>query len=469
MDTDPLLLSRIQFAFTITFHIIFPAFTIGLAAWLAVIEAMSQTSGRPIYRRLFDFWLKIFALSFGMGVVSGIVMAFQFGTNWSVLAERMGSIQGPLLGYEAFTAFLLEATFFGIVLFGRSRVPPWFYLFSCCMVALGTTASSFWIMANNSWMQVPVGYTIIDDQIIPTDWKEIIGGPIFLMRWLHMLFAAYLTTAMSVTATGAWYLLRGIHLSEGREMLRWGLPLVALAILPQLFLGHLNGEYTAEHQPSKFTAIEGRWQTEKPARLLILAWPDPENERNVFEIGVPYLGSFTIDGTFTSEQPGILTIPKEDRPPIAITFYSFRIMAGMGMLMLAIGWCGVLLHFLGRLEGARWFLWVTFLSFPSGFIAVIAGWFTAEVGRQPWVVYGLMRTAEAHTPTLTATDVWISLVSYVVVYSVIYAFGFLYLYRLMRDGPTEPGPEITGAGGWRPMAAAGSAETATGDTARTGE
>jgi len=469
MDLDPVLLSRIQFAFVITFHIIFPAFTIGLAAWLATIEGMSLATGKPIYRRVFDFWLKVFAVSFGMGVVSGIVMAFQFGTNWSVLAERTGSIQGPLLGYEAFTAFLLEATFFGIVMFGRSRVPPWFYLLSCCMVALGTTASSFWILANNSWMQVPVGHEVLDGKIIPSDWLEIIWGPIFHIRWLHMLLAAYLTTAMCVAATGAWYLLRQVHINEGRVMLHWGLALAALFIPFQLFLGHLNGEYTEKYQPSKFTAIEGRWQTQQPAELILFAWPDPDNERNLFKIAIPVVGSFIDDGDFTAEEPGIVTIPKDERPPIAIPFYGFRIMVGMGLVMLAVGWFGMLLRMIGRLETTRWFLWGTFLSFPSGFVAVISGWYVAEVGRQPWVVYGILRTADAHTPSLTTGDVLTSLIGYVVVYAIIYSFGLLYIYRLLRDGPTGPGPEIAGATAKRPMAAAGSAETATGSTQRAGE
>ena len=469
MDLDPLLLSRIQFAFLVTFHIIFPSFTIGLAAWLAVIEGMSQATGNPIYRRIFDFWLKVFAVSFGMGVVSGIVMAFQFGTNWSVLSERTGSIQGPLLGYEAFTAFLLEATFFGIVMFGRSRVPPLFYLFSCCMVALGTTASSFWILANNSWMQVPVGYEIVDGKIIPTDWLEIIWGHVFHIRWLHMLLAAYLTTAFCVASTGAWYLLRWVHHEEGRLMLRWGLVLAALVIPAQLFLGHLNGKYTQEHQPSKFTAIEGRWETEQPARLILFAWPDPENERNLYEVSLPYLGSFFDDGNFTSEEPGIVTIPRDDRPPIAVPFFGFRIMVGLGVLMLAISWGGILLWIFDRLDTSRWFLWSTFLSFPSGFIAIIAGWYTAEVGRQPWVVFGLLRTSDAHTPTLTGADVLTSLIAYAVVYTIIFSFGIHYIYRLLRDGPMDPGAEIRGATAKRPMAAAGSAETTTGGTFRRGE
>src|SRR5207344_380769 len=239
MTLDPVFLSRLQFGFVITFHIIFPSFTIGLAAWLATIEGMSLATGNPIYRRVFDFWLKVFALSFGMGVVSGIVMAFQFGTNWSVLAERTGSIQGPLLGYEGFTAFMLEATFFGVMLLGRERVPPWFYFMACCMVALGTMASSFWILANNSWMQAPLGHAIVDGRIIPTDWLAIVLGPVQLVRWPHMLLAAFLTTGMCVIATGAWYTLQRIHPDEARVMLHWGLGLVAVLIPVQLFFGHL--------------------------------------------------------------------------------------------------------------------------------------------------------------------------------------------------------------------------------------
>lgn len=470
MDLDPVILSRIQFAFVVTFHIIFPSFTIGLAAWLSVLEGASLITKKPIYRRVFDFWLKIFAVSFGMGVVSGIVMAFQFGTNWSVLAERTGSIQGPLLGYETFTAFLLEATFFGVLMFGRKRVAPWFYFISCCMVALGTTASSFWILANNSWMQVPVGHAVVDGKIIPSDWLQIIWGYVFHIRWLHMLLAAYLTTSMCVAATGAWYVLRSVHRDEGRVMLHWGLGLVAVLIPFQIALGHLNGGYTEEYQPSKFTAIEGRWQTQQPAELIIFAWPDPENERNLFKIAIPAWGSFVDAGNLTAEEPGIVTIPEEDRPPIAVPFFGFRIMFGMGLLMLGIGWFGMLLRFIGRLERTRWFLWCTFLSFPSGFIAVICGWYTAEVGRQPWVVYGLLRTAAAHTPTLNTLDVLLSLAGYVTVYAIIYSFGFHYLYRLLRDGPTGPAPEVPGATGRRPLAGAGPAETASaGSTIQAGE
>jgi len=293
MELDPVFLSRLQFGFLISFHIIFPAFTIGLAAWLATIEGARLATGNALYRRVFDFWLKVFAVSFGMGVVTGIVMAFQFGTNWSVLAQKTGSIQGPLLGYETFTAFMLEATFFGVMLLGRERVSPRFYLFACCMVSLGTMFSSFWILANNSWMQVPLGHTIIDGKIIPEDWWAITTGPIMRVRWPHMLLAAFLTTGMCVAATGAWYILRGVHRAEAQVMLNWGLGAVALLIPIQLFFGHLTGLYVLKHQPAKFAAIEARWKTQQPASEVLIAIPDEANERNLFAIEIPKSLSFS--------------------------------------------------------------------------------------------------------------------------------------------------------------------------------
>lgn len=435
MDLDPVLLSRLQFAFVISFHIIFPAFTIGLAAWLTTLEGARLWTGNELYRRVFDFWLKLFALSFGMGVVSGIVMAFQFGTNWSVLAERTGSIQGPLLGYEAFTAFMLEATFFGVMLLGREYVSQRFYFFACCMVSLGTMFSSFWILANNSWMQVPLGHSIVDGKIIPADWWTITTGPIMRVRWPHMLLAAFLTTGMCVAATGAWYTLRGVHQREARVMMHWGLGLVAVLIPIQLFFGHLTGIYVLNYQPAKFAAIEARWQTEQPASEVLIGLPDPYLQRNLFAIEIPRLGSFIASGNWTAREVGLESFPLEDRPPVLIPFFGFRIMVGMGLIMLAISWFGTLLRFRGRLETTRWFLWGTFLAFPSGFIAVLAGWLTAEVGRQPWVVYGLLRTRDAVTPSLTTRDVLLSLSLYIIVYTVIYAYGLYFIYQLLRDGP----------------------------------
>ncbi len=437
MELDPVLLSRLQFAFVISFHIIFPAFTIGLAAWLATLEGARLWTGNELYRRVFDFWLKLFALSFGMGVVSGIVMAFQFGTNWSVLAERTGSIQGPLLGYEAFTAFMLEATFFGVMLLGRGYVSQRFYFFACCMVSLGTMFSSFWILANNSWMQVPLGHAIVNGKIIPADWWAITTGPIMRVRWPHMLLAAFLTTGMCVAATGAWYTLRDVHRAEARVMMHWGLGFVAVMIPIQLFFGHLTGIYVLNYQPVKFAAIEARWQTQQPASEVLIGLPDPYLQRNLFAIEIPRLGSFIASGNWTAREVGLESFPAEDRPPVLIPFFGFRIMVGMGLIMLAVSWFGTLLRFRSRLETTRWFLWGTFLAFPSGFIAVLAGWLTAEVGRQPWVVYGLLRTKDAVTPSLTTSDVLLSLACYVIVYTVIYAFGLYFIYRLLRDGPAS--------------------------------
>jgi cytochrome d ubiquinol oxidase subunit I len=466
MELDPLILSRIQFGFVISFHIIFPAFTIGLAAWLATIEGARLVTGNTLYRRVFDFWLPIFAVSFGMGVVTGIVMAFQFGTNWGVLAVKTGSIQGPLLGYEGFTAFMLEATFFGVLLLGRDRVSPRFYFFSCCMVALGTMFSSFWILANNSWMQVPLGHTIVDGKIIPADWMQIVLGPVQMVRWPHMLLAAFLTSGMCVAATGAWYLLRGVHRDEGRVMLHWGLALVAVVIPIQLFFGHLTGEYVLKHQPAKFAAIEARWKNQQPANEVLIAIPDEANERNLFAITVPELGSFIASGNFTAAEIGLESFPREDRPPVLIPFFAFRLMVGMGLIMLAVSWLGNLLRWRGKLESSRWFLWGTFLSFPTGFVAILTGWYTAEVGRQPWVVYGLLRTRDAITPALTTNDVLTSLIVYIVVYWLFVSFGIYYIYKLLRDGPRGEAMAIANVTASRPLAIAARAETAVDADAR---
>jgi cytochrome bd ubiquinol oxidase subunit I len=435
MDDMALLLSRLQFAFTISFHIIFPAFSIGLAAWLTVLEALHLWTGRPAYRVLFDFWLKIFGVAFGLGVVSGIVMAFQFGTNWSVLSRMVGSIQGVLLSYETFTAFALEAGFFGVLIFGRSRVPPWFYLFSTAMVALGTSLSAFWIMANNSWMQVPVGYVVENGTFVPSDWFRIIFSPVLWVRFPHMLLAAYLTGAFCVAATGAWYLLRKINPAEAHIMLGMGLGLAAVLVPVQIFFGHLCGDYVHEHQPAKFAAIEARWHDEQPASEVLIAIPDPATQSNKYAITIPVLGSLIASLSFTSKEVGLTSFPPQDRPPVVIPFFTFRIMVGCGLLMLVLAWLGSYLMLRQRLEQNRLLLWGIFLSFPLPFIAILTGWYTAEVGRQPWVVYGLLRTADAVTPFLTARSATISLVVFVVVYALIFAFGTFYIYRLLRAGP----------------------------------
>jgi cytochrome bd ubiquinol oxidase subunit I len=437
MDATALILSRLQFAFTISFHIIFPAFSIGLAAWLTVLEALYQRTGRTVYRTLFEFWLKIFGLAFGLGVVSGVVMAFEFGTNWSGLSRMSGPIQGPLLSYETFTAFMLEASFFGVLLFGRSRVAPWFYLLSTAMVALGTSLSAFWIMVNNSWMQVPVGYAMENGVYAPNDWTKIIFNSVVWVRFPHMILAAYLVGAFCVAATGAWYLLRQSYHAEARVMLRMGLGLAAVLVPVQLLFGHLCGRYVGTYQPSKMAAIEARWNNEKPASEVLIGWPDVASRKNLYAITLPApFGSLIDSDNFTAEETGLNSIPEKNWPPVPIPFFTFRIMVGCGLAMLALAWFGSYLNLKDRIDRNRLFLWLVFLSFPLPFIAILTGWYTAEVGRQPWVVFGMLRTADAMTPFLTAREAAISLVVFCAVYALIFAAGILYIYRLLRSGPT---------------------------------
>jgi cytochrome d ubiquinol oxidase subunit I len=453
VDSLALLLSRLQFAFTISFHIVFPSFTIGLAAWLTVLEALHLATGRALYRLVFEFWLKIFAVAFALGVVSGIVMAFQFGTNWSALSRASGPIQGPLLSYETFTAFYVEASFLGILLLGRSRVRPSFYLFSTAMVALGTTLSAFWIMANNSWMQVPVGYVMENDVFVPVAWSKILFSPVLWVRFPHMLLASYITGAFCVAATGAWYVLRRQFDAEAAIMLRMGLSLAAFLVPVQVLFGHLNGDYIHEYQPAKFAAIEARWHDEQPASEVLIALPDARAERNRFEISVPVLGSLIGSMSWHSKEVGLTDFPRSERPPVAIPFFAFRIMVACGLIMLWLAWTGTYLNLRDRLTSRRGMLWVIFLSFPLPFVAILTGWFTAEVGRQPWTIYGVLRTAQAVTPLLTARSALASLVVYCAVYTLIFAFGTLYIYRLLRRGPVvQSGQPPTSATPRRPLA-----------------
>ena len=436
-DVTAILLSRIQFGFTVSFHIIFPAFTIGLAAWLAVLDGLNLATGRQVYRTLFDFWLKVFGVAFGLGVVSGIVMAFQFGSNWSELSRRSGPIQGPLLAYESFTAFALEASFFGVLIFGRRRVPPVLYLASAVLVAAGTSLSSFWIMVNNSWMQVPSGFSLRGDGVfVPTDWLDIIFNGVVWVRFPHMILAAYVTTAFCIAATGAWHLLRGQHRAEANVMLRMGLGLAALLVPAQILFGHLTGDYVVEHQPSKIAAIEGRWDDEQPAGEVMFGWPDEAARTNHFELKLPApFGSLIDSSSLTAKEVGLNGIPRENWPPVLIPFLAFRAMVAIGMLMLVLAWGGTWYAWTGRLEQKRGFLWPVFLSFPLGFLATLTGWITAEVGRQPWTVFGELRTADAVTPFLRTGEVASSLALFGSVYALIFVFGALYIYRLLRAGP----------------------------------
>lgn len=434
MDLDPILLSRLQFAFVVSFHILFPSFTIGLASWLAVLEALWLKTGRQDYAELYRFWVKIFALSFGMGVVSGIVMSFQFGTNWSGFSDATGNILGPLLAYEVMTAFFLEATFLGIMLFGWGRVPKGLHFFATLMVAFGTLVSTFWIISANSWMQSPAGYELIDGRFHVTDWWAAIFSPTFPDRLAHMVLASYLTTAFLVGGVGAWYLLRQRFLPHARIMLSMALWLIAVLAPVQIFVGDQHGLGVREHQPAKLAAIEGHWETVRGASFVVAAWPDQEREENLYEIAIPKLGSLILTHSLDGEIQGLTEWPAEDRPPVAIVFWTFRIMVGIGFLMLAVGIAGLVLRWRGRLFVSRRFHQVCVVMAPSGLLAVLTGWFTAEIGRQPWVVYGHLRTEDAMSPLATGSIV-ASLILFLLAYAAVFSAGITYMAKQIGIGP----------------------------------
>lgn len=436
MEYDPVLLSRIQFGFTISFHILFPAFTIGLAAWLMVLEGLWLWGGRAVYLQLAKFWTKLFAVSFAMGVVSGIVLSYQFGTNWSGLSDRAGNILGPLLSYEVITAFFLEAAFLGIVLFGWNRVSPKLHFFATSMVALGTLISTFWIISANSWMQTPAGFALRDGIFYVVDWFEAVFNPSFLYRLAHMVLAAYLTTAFVVGGIGAWYLLKGRSVAHGRVMLTMALGLAVCLTPVQVLIGDLSGLQVGEYQPAKLAAIEAIWETERGVPLLLFAVPDMEAETNHFAVGIPKLGSLILTHSLDGEVTGLKAFPPSDRPYAPIVFWSFRIMVAIGFAMLFVAAAGAFLYWRGRLYETRWFLRLMTWMTPLGFVAVVSGWITAEVGRQPWVVYNLLRTADAVSP-VPGGSVAASLALFVLVYGIIFGAGTYYMLKMIRKGPDE--------------------------------
>ncbi|HSK41759.1 MAG TPA: cytochrome ubiquinol oxidase subunit I [Arenibaculum sp.] len=438
MDLDPLILSRIQFAFTISFHILFPAFTIGLACWIAVLEGLWLGTGRTIYRSLSEFWTKIFAISFGMGVVSGIVMTYQFGTNWSRFSDVTGFVLGPLIQYEVVTAFFLEAAFLGILLFGRDRVPRGVHFLAAFLVALGTVISAFWILSANSWMQTPDGFELRDGHFYVTDWWSVVFNPSFPYRFAHMLTAAFLTTAFVIVGISGWYLMKYRHREHARIGMSMGLGLITVLAPLQIVLGDLHGLNTLDHQPTKVAAMEGHWEGGPNAPLILFAWPDMEAETNHWEVGIPQLSSLILTHTLEGEVPGLLEVAPEDRPLVPVVFWTFRIMVAIGLLMLLVAVIHVVLRLRGRLFDAVWFHRLLIACTPIGFIAIIAGWFTTEMGRQPWVVYGLLRTADAVTPALTGGAALTSLVTFLVVYAMIFTAGTYYIIRLLQLGPKPP-------------------------------
>lgn len=438
MELDPLLLSRIQFGFVVSFHILFPAFTIGLAAFIVVLEALWLWKRDEIYFCLAQFWTRLFAVSFGMGVVSGIVMSYQFGTNWSQFSRATANIIGPLLGYEVLTAFFLEATFLGVMLFGRNRVPPRFHFFSALMVAIGTLFSAFWILSANSWMQTPAGYELRDGIFYPVDWLSIIFNPSFPYRFLHMVSAAFLTTAFVVIGVSAWYLRKGRFQREARITLRLGIVFAAIVAPLQVLLGDLHGLNSFEHQPVKVAAVEGHWEDQKGAPLLLFAIPDEAQETNHWAVEIPYLGSLILTHEALGEVSGLKRVSREERPPVAVVFWTFRLMVAIGFWMVFLSWRGAWLDWRGRMESSPMFLKLCTYSLPIGFVAILAGWLTTEIGRQPWTVYGLMRTADSLSP-VPGGEVFVSLAAFVVAYTVIFGFGIYYLTKLVRTGP-QPFP-----------------------------
>jgi len=451
LQLDPVVLSRIQFAWVIGWHILLPAFTVGLASFIAFLEGGYALTKRPVFLDLSQFWLRIFAISFGMGVVTGIVMPFQFGTNWSRFADDAGNVISPLLAYEGLTAFFLEATFLGVLLFGRKLVPPSMHFVAALLVAVGTLSSSFWILATNSWMQTPVGHEIIDGRFFPKDWLEIIFSPSFPYRLAHTVSAFFVTTAFVVLGVGAYTLRRRQSVEHGRVMLRLALWFLAIFVPAQIVIGDLHGLNTLEHQPAKLAAIEGLWDGGSGVAASIIGWPDQTAERNLGEIAIPRLGSLYLTHSWDGAVKGLKDFPADQRPPVAIVYFTFRIMVGIALLMLTVVAAGFVLMARGTLDRTGWYLRLCQLTTCLGFIAVIAGWTTTEVGRQPWTVYGLLRTADSVSPSLAGSDVVLSLALYVAVYLVIYPVGLLAMLRIVWRGPASREASEPIAGG-RPMA-----------------
>jgi cytochrome d ubiquinol oxidase subunit I len=440
MSLDPLLLSRVQFAFVVVFHFLLPAFTIGLASYIAMLEGLHFFTRRRELLRISQFWIKVFAVSFGMGVVSGVVMPFQFGTNWSRYSDATADVVAPLMAYEGLTAFFLEAAFLGVLLFGRKLVPPAIHFGAALVVAAGTLMSAFWILAANSWMQTPAGFAIEAGRFVPRDWTEIIFNPSFPYRFAHTVSAVYLTTAFTVIGVAAWYLRHRRFVPEAKIMLKMGLGFVSIFVPLQAVLGDAHGLNTLEHQPQKVAAMEAIWEGGPGQAALLFAIPDERAESNRFEIGIPKLASLYLTHDWNGSVQGLKDFPPDARPPVAPVFFAFRVMVGMWVVMMAITVWAWWLAWRRRLFDSRGFLRAATWALPSGYIAVTAGWITTEVGRQPFVVYGLMRTADAVSPSLTGADVAVSLLAYVVVYAIVFGAGLYYLVRLVRKGLPEDVP-----------------------------
>ena len=454
MAFDALLLSRLQFAFTLAFHIIFPSFTIGLASFLAVLEGLWLATKREAFKTLYLFWLKIFAISFGMGVVTGVVMSYEFGTNWSVFSRAAAPVIGPLLAFEVATAFFLESSFLGVMLMGWKKVGPGLHFTATCLVAFGTLVSSFWIISANSWMQAPSGSVVLPGgKLLAVDWMGVIFSPTFPERLIHMVLAAYLATALMVGAACAFALLKDPAQGESKIALRMAIAMCLVVAPLQLLVGDISGKDVAHRQPSKLAAIEAFWDTRAGQPFHIAAWPDRGVQGNRWEISIPKLGSLIAAGDAGATVTGLKAFARADQPPVFIVFWAFRAMVGLGLAMIGLGLWGAWLMWRGGPERSRLFLRAATVMGPAGFVAVIAGWTVAEVGRQPWVIWHIMRTADAVSP-VTTHEVSASLIAFLIVYALIFTAGVLFILRLIAAGPTaeggRPAPDKTSAGARAP-------------------
>jgi cytochrome d ubiquinol oxidase subunit I len=454
MKFDPVILSRLQFVWVIAWHILLPAFTIGLASYIAFVEGLYFATGRHLYLRISSFWTKIFSVSFGMGVVSGIIMPFQLGTNWSRFADATANVLSPLLAYEGLTAFFLESAFLGVLLFGRKLVPPWAHFLAAVMVAAGTLFSAFWILATNSWMQTPAGYELIDGRFFPKDWFQIIFNPSFPYRLAHTVTGFYITTGFVVLGVAAWLLRRDRAAAEARLMISTTLWLLLFLVPLQILLGDAHGLNTLKYQPTKLAAIEARWDTAARVPLALFAIPDQAAQTNRFVIEVPVLGSLILTHDPNGVVHGLKDVPPDQQPPVIVPFFAFRIMVGIGLIMLALVVAGNLMRKGGRLYENTTFLRACQIMAPFGFVAVLAGWVTTEVGRQPWTVYGLLRTADSVSPSLTTADVAASLAAYVAAYLIMFPAGVMLMARIVRQGPAQEQQEpVEGGRSGAPIAA----------------
>ncbi|MBE0400608.1 cytochrome ubiquinol oxidase subunit I [Halomonas sp. FME1] len=460
MELDPLLLSRLQFAFVICFHTIFPVFTIGLASYIALLQGLFFKTHNPAWDRLALFWTKVFAVVFGMGVVSGIVMSFQFGTNWSNFSMAASNFLGPMLSYEVVTAFFLEAAFLGILLFGRGKVPQGVHLFAAIMVAVGTFISAFWILSANSWMHTPAGVELIDNRFHITSWSEAIFNPSFPYRFVHMALASFITGGFVVAGVSAWFLVRGRDPEANRRALSMCLWLLLFLTPAQAVVGDFHGLNTLEHQPAKVAAMEGHWETSTNVPLLLFAIPDQEAQANNFELGIPNLASIILTHSPDGEIPGLNEVAVEEQPPVIIVFWAFRVMVGIGLLMIGVSLIGLMLRRNERIYHQRLFLKALTGMISLPFIAVLAGWIVTESGRAPWLVYGMMTHAEGLTPSLTGSMALFSLIGYILVYAVVFYAGIYYLTRVVRNGMLpEDDRETTDMNVHRPMRPLSAANT----------